>query len=108
MMKGAVYYKDLKIGTVEQTDEGYEFQYDLDYVKTPGSKPISQTLSLTEKQYKSKTLFPFFDGLIPEGWLLDVAIETWKINPGDRMTLLLTVCQDCIGAIKVIKDQTNE
>jgi serine/threonine-protein kinase HipA len=64
---------------------------------------VSLTLPLTSTAYISKTMFPFFDGLIPEGWLLDVATETWKINPRDRMTLLLTVCKDCIGAVKVIK-----
>jgi serine/threonine-protein kinase HipA len=102
-MKGVVYYNDKRCGVVEQTDEGYQFQYDADYTSVSNSKPISQTLPLRSDAYKSKTMFPFFDGLIPEGWLLDVAVETWKINPRDRMTLLLTVCKDCIGAVKVIK-----
>jgi serine/threonine-protein kinase HipA len=44
---------------------------------------------------------PFFDGLISEGWLLDIAIENWKLNPRDRMGLLLTICRDCIGAVHV-------
>jgi len=46
-------------------------------------------------------LFPFFDGLIPEGWLLNIAEMNWKINHKDRMGLLLTCCQDCIGAVSV-------
>jgi serine/threonine-protein kinase HipA len=102
-MKGIVYYKDQRAGVVEQTDEGYLFQYDPEYISAPDARPVSLTLPLTSTAYISKTMFPFFDGLIPEGWLLDVAIETWKINPRDRMTLLLTVCKDCIGAVKVIK-----
>jgi serine/threonine-protein kinase HipA len=102
-MKGIVYYKDQRAGVVEQTDEGYRFQYDPEYVSDPDARPVSLTLPLTSTAYISKTMFPFFDGLIPEGWLLDVATETWKINPRDRMTLLLTVCKDCIGAVKVIK-----
>jgi serine/threonine-protein kinase HipA len=32
---------------------------------------------------------PFFDGLIPEGWLLDIAEQYWKVNPPDRMGLLI-------------------
>lgn len=103
-MKGIVYYKNKKAGLIEQTDEGYRFRYDQEYLADPEAKPVSLTLPLTSEAYTSKTMFPFFDGLIPEGWLLDVAVETWKINPRDRMTLLLTVCQDCIGAVKVIKD----
>ncbi|MCB0749827.1 MAG: HipA N-terminal domain-containing protein, partial [Ignavibacteriae bacterium] len=44
-----------------------------------------------------------FDGLIPEGWLLDIAHKNWKINPRDRMGLLLTTCRDCIGNISIIE-----
>jgi serine/threonine-protein kinase HipA len=46
-------------------------------------------------------LFPFFDGLIPEGWLLDIAEKNWKLNPRDRMGLLLVCCKDCIGTVSV-------
>ncbi|WP_243832670.1 HipA N-terminal domain-containing protein [Myroides indicus] len=44
--------------------------------------------------YQSKRLFPFFDGLIPEGWLLNIATDSWKINQNDRMGLLLACCQN--------------
>ena len=49
----------------------------------------------------SNILFPFFDGLIPEGWLLDIAEKNWKLNTRDRMGLLLACCKDCIGAVSV-------
>lgn len=104
-MKGIVYYQDRWAGVIEQTDEGYRFQYEPAYATDAGSKPVSQTLPLKSGAYTSKTIFPFFDGLIPEGWLLDVAVETWKIDPRDRMKLLLTVCRDCIGAVKVIREE---
>ena len=60
------------------------------------------TLPLTEKPYKSPVLFPFFDGLIPEGWLLDVALRNADISELDRFSLLLLCCKDCIGAVSVI------
>ena len=63
--------------------------------------PISLTLPLQEKPFTSKILFPFFDGLIPEGWLLDIAQNNWKLNPRDRMGLLIACCKDCIGAVSV-------
>jgi serine/threonine-protein kinase HipA len=53
-------------------------------------------------------LFSFFDGLIPEGWLLDIAEKNWKLNPRDRMGLLLMCCKDCIGAISVHPLNENE
>jgi serine/threonine-protein kinase HipA len=62
---------------------------------------VSLSLPLREEPYEDKRLFPFFDGLIPEGWLLDIAESTWKLNPRDRMGLLLACCRDCIGAVGV-------
>ncbi|MCW3081692.1 HipA N-terminal domain-containing protein [Segetibacter sp.] len=35
--------------------------------------PVSLTLPLKDQPYTSNVMFPFFDGLIPEGWLLDIA-----------------------------------
>jgi len=105
-MKGTIYYKKIKAGTIEQTDEGYKFTYDHKYLKRKQAKAVSLTLPLQEEPYESKNLFPFFDGLIPEGWLLDIALETWKLNPNDRMKLLLTVCEDCIGVVSVIEDES--
>jgi serine/threonine-protein kinase HipA len=46
-------------------------------------------------------MIPFFDGLIAEGWLLDLTIKTWKINSNDRMELLPVACHDCIGAVSI-------
>jgi serine/threonine-protein kinase HipA len=51
--------------------------------------------------YYDKHLFSFFEGLIPEGWLLDIAKRHYKINPNDRMGLLLACCQNCIGAVSI-------
>lgn len=102
---GKVYFKDNYCGQISETDDGYLFQYDLDYLKKPEAKPVSVTMPLTSKPMESKTLFPFFDGLIPEGWLLDIAESNWKINQKDRMGLLLSCCEDCIGAVSVINNE---
>ncbi|WP_235889633.1 HipA N-terminal domain-containing protein [Flavobacterium restrictum] len=91
-------------GKVSETDDGYSFGYDLCYLKNEDAQAVSPTLPLTDKKYTSKTLFAFFDGLIPEGWLLDLAEKNWKINYKDRMGLLLSCCKDCIGAVSVEKN----
>lgn len=104
MKQGRVYYKGIEAGTIREDENGFWFQYNADYLQRADAKPVSLTLPLREDEYVSQVLFPFFDGLIPEGWLLDVAVESWKINPRDRMTLLLTCCRDCIGAVSVVED----
>ena len=88
-------------GWLTQDEHGYHFIYDESYLSIPHSRPVSLTLPLQDAAYTSNVLFPFFDGLIPEGWLLDIAEKTWKLNPRDRMGLLLACCKDCIGAVSV-------
>ena len=99
--KGFVFFDGTKCGLISETDEGYLFEYDDNWTKSPDAQPVSLTLPLSQKRYESKTLFAFFDGLIPEGWLLAVAVRNWKLNPRDRLGLLLAVCRDCIGAVTV-------
>jgi serine/threonine-protein kinase HipA len=98
---GKVYFKNYFCGLVYEKEDGYFFLYDENYLKESYAQAVSITLPLSKKVYESKTLFPFFDGLIPEGWLLDLAEKNWKLNNRDRMGLLLTCCNDCIGAVSV-------
>lgn len=103
MRQGNVYYKDCLAGTITETDEGdYVFQYDATYVETFPSDFITFTMPVRKEPYIDNRLFPFFEGLIPEGWLLDIATKNWKINSNDRMGLLLACCQNCIGAVSII------
>lgn len=92
---------DRLAGWLSQDENGYHFIYDTSYLNMSDVEPVSLTFPLQEKIFNSKMLFPFFDGLIPEGWLLDIAQRNWKLNPRDRMGLLLACCKDCIGAVSV-------
>jgi len=84
-----------------EDEDTFRFTYDRDYLNDPEARAVNLTLPLNGEEYISNQLFPFFDGLIPEGWLLSIAEKNWKINPRDRMGLLLVCCRDCIGAVSV-------
>ena len=102
MRKGNVFYRDHFAGVITETDDGdFLFQYDEQYVNEHPSEFITFTMPVTGTPYVEKRLFPFFEGLIPEGWLLDIASKNWKINRSDRMGLLLACCRNCIGAVSV-------
>ena len=110
MKRAEVYYRNTLAGILTETDAGYEFSYIKDYLESLNAEPVSLTLPLTDKPYHSNVLFPFFDGLIPEGWLLDVALRNTDISYLDRMSLLLLCCKDCIGAVSVVpvKSESHE
>lgn len=108
MRRGKVFYKDELAGIIQEDPNGVTFTYDKDYLKQEKAKPVSLTMPLREEPYTDKVMLPFYDGLIPEGWLLDIAEQNWKINPRDRMGLLLAFCKDTIGAVSVVREESNE
>jgi serine/threonine-protein kinase HipA len=102
MRRAEIYYKDKLAGILTETDDGdYIFTYDRLYAELHGRDFINFTMPVREESYIGNRLHPFFEGLIPEGWLLDIASRNWKINPSDRMGLLMACCGDCIGAVSV-------
>jgi HipA N-terminal domain len=108
MRHGEVRLYGVKAGLLTQDEAGYRFEYDPAYLLKADAEPISLTLPIRTEPYHSNVLFPFFDGLIPEGWLLHIAEKNWKLNPRDRMGLLLSCCQDCIGTVSIHPIETKE
>ena len=108
MKRGKVYIKDVFCGIITESEEGYTFEYDKAYLNMDGATALSPTMPLTDEPYVKEMMFPVFDGLIPEGWLLDIAQSSWKIDARDRMSLLLACCKVCIGDIGVIELKDNE
>ena len=108
MKRGKVYIKDVFCGIITESEEGYTFEYDKAYLNMDGATALSPTMPLTDETYVKEMMFPVFDGLIPEGWLLDIARNSWKIDTRDRMSLLLACCKDCIGDIGVMELRENE
>ena len=105
MKSALVYFKNTLAGRLSETDEGFVFQYDTAYLSSAEVQPISLTLPVQTEAFESPVLFPFFDGLIPEGWLLDVALRNTDVSILDRMSLLLLCCKDCIGAVSVVPEK---
>ena len=96
-----IYFQDVLAGYLAEADGGFTYRYDEKYLNSSDPKPISLTIPLSTQTYHSKVLFPFFDGLIPEGWLLEIGEKHWKLNPRDRFELLINLCRDTIGAVSI-------
>ncbi len=103
--KAKIFVNKLLAGILTESADGdYLFLYDTSYLSNEQNPPVSLTLPKRKEAYVSEILFPFFDGLIPEGWLMDIGIKNWKLNTKDRMGLLLHLCADCIGNVSVIDE----
>ena len=102
MRQAEIYRKNIFAGILTEGGGEYRFCYDETYLDREDAQPVSLTLPLQTEAFVSPVLFPFFDGLIPEGWLLDVALRNTGISILDRMSLLLLCCKECIGSVSVV------
>jgi len=102
MRQAIVKYNNELAGVLTEEDDGeYLFVYREQYIQKYPDQFITFQMPVRQQPYRSKKLFPFFDGLIPEGWLLNIAIESWRLNRNDRMGLLLACCKNTIGAVSI-------
>lgn len=98
--KAAVYYHQDLAGILTESKDGYVFQYDEAFLK----KNVSVSLSLPARPepYRSAELFPFFKGLLPEGWYLGIVSATQKVDSTNFFELLSTSAGvGTIGAVTV-------
>ena len=100
LRKADVYFKNDLAGFLSETTDGYIFQYDREFLKKNIS--ISVSLPPREEPYQSAELFPFFKGLLPEGWYLDIVTATQKVDARDFFGVLAsTASMGTIGAVTV-------
>jgi len=95
------------VGTLEEHETGTRFRYDAAWITRTGAVAISQTMPLRAEPYEARGLLPFFENLLPEGWLLELSTSKLKISKDDAFGLLLATCADCIGAVEVVADGTR-
>lgn len=95
--KARVMFKEVEAGVIEETGEGYRFTYDPAFLAHGNS--IGVAFPARQQPYEEKALFPFFKGLLPEGWFREIVCQTLKIDPRDDFGLLIKACGDCIGAV---------
>jgi HipA-like protein len=89
------------VGVIEEDAGQTVFTYSPDWLSQSDAVPVSLTLPLRAEPYISQGLHPFFENLLPEGWLLDVTTKKLKISKNDPFGLLLATCNDCVGAVEI-------
>ena len=97
-----------RVGTLTEDDRTVSFQYNEAWLQNTKAVPVSLTLPLQSEPYTTTGLHPFFENLLPEGWLLEIATSKLKISKDDAFGLLVATCADCIGAVEVIAQEDDE
>lgn len=106
--RGIVRLDGRRVGVIEELQSGSRFTYDAAWLADPARLPVSLTLPLRPEPFEHRGLHPFFENLLPEGWLLELSTAKLKIPKDDAFGLLLATCADCIGAVEVIDERGAE
>lgn len=91
-----------RAGVLEESGSRTRFTYDRAWCERPAATPVSLTLPITPSPFEQSGLHPFFENLLPEGWLLEISTTALKISKDDIFGLLLATCADCIGDVEIV------
>ena len=105
---GQVRLSGQPVGVIEEHGNKFRFQYLVEWLSNKNAVPVSLTLPLRGEPYETEGLHPFFENLLPEGWLLDVSSKKLKISKDDSFGLLLATCGDCVGAVEIKPLESRE
>lgn len=90
------------VGVLREQGRETVFTYDPNWLDRKDAVPISLTLPLRVKPYIYDGIHPYFENLLPEGWLLELSTKKLKIAKDDAFGLLLATCADCVGAVEIL------
>ena len=103
MRKATVYLNQETAGELAETPDGFIFRYDENYQNHPAAPPLSLTMPISSQAFQSSFLFPFFCGLLSEGYNRAVQCRVLKIDENDDFGLLLAIAHtDTVGAVRVV------
>lgn len=99
MRRARVLVHGIVAGYLTEEQAGGPFRFD--YEETYDGKPISLTMPLAQSLYSFERFPPFFDGLLPEGAMLEGLLRQKKVDQFDYFSQLVAVGQDLVGAVTV-------
>lgn len=104
MRKAQILVNGTPAGILEETEPGrkYRFKYNKDYDGTP----VSLTMPLRQEEFLFNKFPPFFEGLLPEGDMLDGLIREKKIDSKDYLSQLIAVGGELVGNVTVEKGKS--
>ncbi len=98
MRKAKVFVNHTPAGVLEELGlNKFRFSYESDYK----GLPISLTMPVSQLVYEFENFPPFFEGLLPEGILLEALLRRYKLDQKDYFGQLLKVGSDLVGAVSV-------
>ncbi len=101
MRRAKVFVHGIPAGILEETESNnhYHFIYNIEY----NGEPVSLTMPIEHNEYDFNLFPPFFDGLLPEGVMLEGLLKQNKIDKNDYFNQLIAVGADMVGAVTIVE-----
>lgn len=99
MRQARVLVNGIPAGVLEEVQRGKDYVFR--YLDNYDGDPVSLTMPLREREVRFNKFPPFFDGVLPEGVMLEGLLRAAKIDKEDLFSQLVTVGQDLVGAVSV-------
>ncbi len=99
-----VFVGDSLSGTLGRQGNTHQFKYLPDYV----GPPVFLGIPLKEKELSWSEFPPAFDGLLPEGVLLEQLLAKWRLDRADKWGQLIAVGRDLNGFLTVLPEDADE
>ncbi len=99
MKKAKIYADGIYAGDLIELEKGAKYRFE--YAEGYKGPSISLTLPMGRKIYEFDKFPPFFEGLLPEGMMLEGLLKRAKIDENDLFEQLVRVGGDLIGNITV-------
>ena len=101
MRRATVHVMDAPAGVLEEREPGrFVFRYRDAY----DGPPVSLTMPVARQEHSFDRFPPFFEGLLPEGEMLEGLLRQRKLDRDDMFAQLMAVGEEVVGAVTVVED----
>lgn len=99
MKTAKVFVNDVFAGEIQEIERGKEYLFI--YLRDYKGPSVSLEMPLSQLSYEYDRFPPFFEGLLPEGMMLEGLLRHTKIDRNDLMSQLIAVGGDLVGNVTV-------
>jgi len=103
MREAEVFVEGTLAGILEEVERGKKYVFR--YSEAFAGRPVSLAMPTTKREYVYESFPPFFDGVLPEGVMLEALLKQRKIDRNDFFAQLVAVGEDLVGAV-IVKEES--
>lgn len=99
MRRAKVFVSGINAGILEELERGSAYRFI--YLPKYEGESVSLTMPISKKEYLFGSFPSFFDGLLPEGIMLEALLRQNKIDRNDMFSQLIAVGSDLVGTVTI-------